>query len=493
MASGTIVHRKKGCLIPKSYVETLWKLSPNTFGWVKVNGKDGMTITHAKDVSLEGLEAEMAGSDSAAWYFVGKYPATYSEFDVQPFIAMCEDDDPDKPLIASMITGEWIVKEQKSPHIDAWHANDYLIDKLQGLSEATGGDLDKISQLVRSKSFMTDVMNNCKSSGTCVIVEADGGMRVLEQDNKFSREFSDWGWTSNVHSWVPDKVVTGSDAPREKEPVKKSFAEMRGKPVATGQPPIIAPVVQPEKPAVEQPKDFPNGGDVNEPPLRQIPKTMVEQSNLRALKKYAGQISWDGKVPPEMEMDKNGRRVTEKSQVDWAALRIEGKDHYEWRKKKHVAKADVPKPVVVSKSEEGLSAKERLELRKQQKIDEAKAAEEAAKVGNSGTKIERSNSNEYVGIPPKEEQEALSTLLIEILSGERKIAPPISAKETDKVPFSERYALDGPLDVKLEDGDLWTLVHKYPTSAYLLLKECLADLEKHQTTSQPAVRPSAAA
>jgi hypothetical protein len=196
----------------------------------------------------------------------------------------------------------------------------------------------------------------------------------------------------------------------------------------------------------------------------------------------------------------DGTPITEKSQIDWSKVRIISKDWKAWEKRQteKAGNKDFPKAVQAEGGE--LSLQEKLALRRAAKA-EADKAQAAADAYNAelkrkaeaevtkpvekpseelpDVKEEKHGVREFVPHPTPASQEGVEAIIYDIIGdGERKIPAPKAAKEMDKVSFSSRFGLNSCDEVKFEDGDLWTLVTKFPVEAYLLLKEAMSDLEK---------------
>jgi hypothetical protein len=219
-----------------------------------------------------------------------------------------------------------------------------------------------------------------------------------------------------------------------------------------------------------------------EPQMFRFSAQTINRAALKELKKLCKQVHYEGKLMPEMEMDQSGRVVTEKSQVKWEDIRIPTKEWHQWklRQQKKAEAIDHPKPVVVESKT--LSAREKM-LLKQGKT--AQAPETPAQPPMQEPLKEETKPGtvrEFVPIPDPKSLSEVENIILDVISdGDRKIPPPKAAKEMDKVKFSDRFGITPTVlarEAKLEDGDLWRLIHDYQREAYLLLKEAMAELEK---------------
>lgn len=473
MAGGIIIHRKGGQNIPESYLERVLNNNPKALGMIGIDKQSGMKLERFNDVpSLEDFKKALAVDKREAFLWFGLYPSTFDTNDIQPFLLLGEEDD---PLLAIMMEGDFVATTTGSSHLDVWHVAEELREEIKTLYDLCGEDLDKLMIALRSKSQFNNFANKIKTNGSMLFLPSDGEEWMVSKDNKFERKF-DWGWTSNVLGWNPSKEIAKDNA--SERPTAKSFAD------AFGKTPIITPAATAEKEQLldgkgTQLKDYP---DDTEPPLWQPSSKVIANARLKELRKLCTAMSWNKQCPPELEMTPDGKAVTDKSQIAWAKVWVVTKERHLWHEKQR----EKDKPVVVEKpateapTGKTLSAKEKLALKRAAEAAAKAEAEKPAVVEPEPVEkiINPDPGREFVPIPTPESQDAVETLIAEIIIGERKIPAPKAAKEMDKVRFTERFGLTSVTEVKFEDGDLWTLVTKHPSEAYLLLKEAMASLEK---------------
>lgn len=500
MAGGVIVQRKAGATIPESYLERVLKQNPKRMGIVEINKQTGMTATKLGAVpDLETFKQALAEKKQEVYMWFSMYPSTFNEADIQPFLLLGTDED---PLLYVMMEGDYVAPTTGSSHLDVWHASEEMIEEIKELYELCGNDLDKLMIALRGKTQFKNFTNKIKTNGSMLFLPSDGDSWVVEKENKFGRKFDDWGWTSNVLGWNPNKVA--EDNATERKAPAKSFAEALGTkvPITPQQPGIVGTRTDTAIPAVKEPLKL---SDDPEPVLfhfAAVHKKAVANAALKELKKLAIQVSWNKELPPELVMTKDGKPVTDKAQVDWNSLRIVTKEWKDWEKRQ-IAKADsgnkdFPKAVQAEGGE--LSLQEKLALRRAAKAEvekaqadadaynaelKRKAEAEAAPLPEPSKdlpKVEEPKHEtvrEFVPHPTPASQEGVEAIIYDIIGdGERKIPAPKAAKEMDKVSFSSRFGLTSCDEVKFEDGDLWRMVKEFPVEAYLLLKEAMSDLEK---------------
>lgn len=224
MSSKMILVKDEGSIIPQLMIEKAAKACTSFIGLVGVaSNPAAIEIEHSIGMppveEIMGMQEKF--KDNLLGLFFGQAEGLIPEEEYQPIVLLANA--AHEPQIVVMLEGDYHNPEYKdSPYSGEYHmVNDILRPQVEKLKKITGGDLTKLIEEMKDKSFHTLLKATAGSRGIVSLFFADGTqMNIVKGDT--AQEF-EWGFTSNKLDYEEKSSKDVVIEKVEEPPKKKAF------------------------------------------------------------------------------------------------------------------------------------------------------------------------------------------------------------------------------------------------------------------------------
>lgn len=227
-----IFHRKEGVAPPDEYLKKVVSQFDTANGQSLVDGGKLETLTDDKEqnLNLDGLKQVLSEYKQESVFFFGKASKAYTKEDVQPFVLISKDKE---PQIAVYLVGELNDEydHESKAHSTAYYiAHEYIKDKLLDMWENLSENLDNMVTAMGKPRFRDDLIKSCIGEGTILFHFANGNILQISKNPKaMGFDNGNW-WTSDTLGYTEEAV--GKVPPSDAKPL--SALERRRQLLATG-------------------------------------------------------------------------------------------------------------------------------------------------------------------------------------------------------------------------------------------------------------------
>lgn len=219
MHEGTIVYAKKNKIVSEPFVKVLLEQNPSCFGCAIVQNGEILTALDKDPVTAETMDKSIESvisimndhKEKDRVMFFGKYPDTYLEDDLQPYVILRNSKD--EMVTVAFMEGLFPkYHDPSSKHSDAFLcAFKHLLPTLFDRYAACNEDLSKFSKGLSDLHIQITMENMIGERGMITLFLATGEIVAYKRPDDLNYREFDWGWTSRHFNYkeseFPLKVV----------------------------------------------------------------------------------------------------------------------------------------------------------------------------------------------------------------------------------------------------------------------------------------------